>query len=359
MKLVVFDDLPEGGAKRVVFEQVKGLSQYAQVDYVTNRVKSVFRFEEYATSIHRFDMSLNRHFGLFRPFQELSFVTKVVPAYRRIVSLILELNPDVVLVHPSMISQAPLILSMIKKPTIYYAEEWPRVVYEPNFHPLPLGFHGQYERIRRQIIRYVDKKSVAAAKTVITTSTYLQTMLSTLYDRNIHLIPPGVDLNTFIPETRLNTKKSYFLFLGERELINGYPLLSSALDAGEKILFVTFKGQGFRYSDAELANLYQGAIATLCLAKNEPFGLTAIESMACGTPVIAVNSGGYLDTVRSNKNGLLINYDESELYTAMRRLKKDSFLRSRMGKQARADVLLSFNWNAHIKKLMNVIEDMI
>ncbi len=45
---------------------------------------------------------------------------------------------------------------------------------------------------------------------------------------------------------------------------------------------------------------------------NEPFGLSVIESMACGTPVIAVNRGSMPELIRDGKNGFLVsNIDEA------------------------------------------------
>jgi glycosyltransferase involved in cell wall biosynthesis/quercetin dioxygenase-like cupin family protein len=45
---------------------------------------------------------------------------------------------------------------------------------------------------------------------------------------------------------------------------------------------------------------------------NEPFGLSVIESMACGTPVIAINRGSMSELIQDGKNGFLVsNTDEA------------------------------------------------
>lgn len=67
---------------------------------------------------------------------------------------------------------------------------------------------------------------------------------------------------------------------------------------------IEFLGQ---VSDQQSAKLYQGAKAFLALSKDEDFGITPVESMSIGTPVIAYNGGGYKETVLSGKTGLLFD----------------------------------------------------
>jgi glycosyltransferase involved in cell wall biosynthesis len=53
---------------------------------------------------------------------------------------------------------------------------------------------------------------------------------------------------------------------------------------------------------------------------NEPFGLSVIESMACGTPVIAFNRGSMPELIENDKNGFLVN-TVSEAIAAVARVK--------------------------------------
>jgi len=53
---------------------------------------------------------------------------------------------------------------------------------------------------------------------------------------------------------------------------------------------------------------------------NEPFGLTVIESMACGTPVIAFNRGSMPELIENGKSGFLVN-TVSEAIAAVARVK--------------------------------------
>lgn len=60
-------------------------------------------------------------------------------------------------------------------------------------------------------------------------------------------------------------------------------------------------------SQEELINLYANCKGFITTAKDEDFGLTPLEAMASGKPVIAPNEGGYKETVIDGKTGILID----------------------------------------------------
>lgn len=76
-------------------------------------------------------------------------------------------------------------------------------------------------------------------------------------------------------------------------------------------------------TDDELVKLYSGAKAFLALAKDEDFGITPVESMSCGTPVIAYNGGGYKETVVNGETGVFFNEQSVEsLISAIKKFEK-------------------------------------
>jgi len=60
-------------------------------------------------------------------------------------------------------------------------------------------------------------------------------------------------------------------------------------------------------SDEELKSLIRGAKATIYVPVDEDFGMSPVESMACGTPVIGVDDGGLKESIIDGKTGILIN----------------------------------------------------
>jgi glycosyltransferase involved in cell wall biosynthesis len=73
-------------------------------------------------------------------------------------------------------------------------------------------------------------------------------------------------------------------------------------------------------SDKEKSDFLGSAIAFLYpLCWEEPFGITMIEAMACGTPVIAFNRGSVPEIVKNKKNGFVVN-SEREMRAAVKQI---------------------------------------
>jgi glycosyltransferase involved in cell wall biosynthesis len=70
---------------------------------------------------------------------------------------------------------------------------------------------------------------------------------------------------------------------------------------------------------AERAELLGGAIALLHPSRwSEPFGLAAVEAMACGTPVVALRRGAADEVIDHGTSGIVVD-DEDELAGGVRR----------------------------------------
>ena len=78
--------------------------------------------------------------------------------------------------------------------------------------------------------------------------------------------------------------------------------------------------------DNEMARLYAGAKAFLALSTDEDFGITPVESMLAGTPVIAFGGGGYLESVVEGKTGIFFYEPTVEsLSSAIKKFEKTKF----------------------------------
>lgn len=91
-------------------------------------------------------------------------------------------------------------------------------------------------------------------------------------------------------------------------------------------------------SDDELRALIAGAIATIYIPIEEDFGMSPVESMAAGKPVVGVAEGGVLETVQPGETGLLLPASPgvSDLIEAVKALPAERALGMRQACEARA-----------------------
>ncbi|NJK74371.1 MAG: glycosyltransferase family 1 protein [Oscillatoriales cyanobacterium RU_3_3] len=90
------------------------------------------------------------------------------------------------------------------------------------------------------------------------------------------------------------------------------------------------------------------AAADVCVVPShyEPFGLVAIEAMACGTPAVASDVGGLKFTVVPEETGLLAPpKNEAAFASAIDRILLDPALAQQLGKAGRKRVETYFSWD--------------
>ncbi len=93
---------------------------------------------------------------------------------------------------------------------------------------------------------------------------------------------------------------------------------------------------------------YYYTAADVCVVPShyEPFGLVAIEAMACGTPVVASAVGGLNFTVVPEKTGLLVPPQDVPAFAdAIDRILSDELWSRKLSKQASANVHQRFSWS--------------
>ena len=90
-----------------------------------------------------------------------------------------------------------------------------------------------------------------------------------------------------------------------------------------------------RVDDARLAQLYRDAPCVVAPAYEEDYGLTAVEAMRFGTPVIVCRDGGGLaGIVRHGFDGLVVDPDASSIAAAIHRICSDEGLRETLSRGA-------------------------
>jgi glycosyltransferase involved in cell wall biosynthesis len=112
-------------------------------------------------------------------------------------------------------------------------------------------------------------------------------------------------------------------------------------------------------SEEEKADLYRRAHVSVNPSSKEGWGLSVIESNACGTPVVAANVPGLRDSVLDGETGLLYPFADIEAQAqAIIRLLKDDGLRRKMSAKG-IEWARRFTWDAAADKTEAVIERVI
>ena len=102
---------------------------------------------------------------------------------------------------------------------------------------------------------------------------------------------------------------------------------------------------------SRLAEWYRAADATVVPSYSESFGLVAIESQACGTPVVAASVGGLRTAVADGRSGLLVaSHDPGDWARALRRMTTGEREHLAAGARPHAE---GFSWDATAQGLIH------
>ncbi len=104
---------------------------------------------------------------------------------------------------------------------------------------------------------------------------------------------------------------------------------------------VTFLGK----RDQDTLQYYYSAAGIVVVPSHyESFGLVALEAMACGTPVVASETGGLIFLVRDGETGFHVPAGDAQaLADRLKTLIQDEVLRARLGRQA-AEYAKGYDW---------------
>jgi glycosyltransferase involved in cell wall biosynthesis len=283
-------------------------------------------------------------------------------------------RPDVVFANSCQLLKAPLGLLDLRAPSLLFCDEPRRVDYEPedtsNRNPrtrvLYRGLHAAERRL--------DRAAVAHATRLATNSDYAVGEIRKAYGRAAAVVRAGVAPTVTTPPGTprhllsvgsLSPDKGHDLAIraaaGARRR---WPLMVVAPrphHAEEARLTGLAQDLGVALEirvaigDAELAQAYAEAQATIYLAALEPLGLVSLEAQACGSPVIVAAEGGLPETVVEGEGGWAVPRGPEAAAACIDRL-DDPRLRSAMSAAARHHGGAA-SWRRSAEALRAVLED--
>jgi len=244
-----------------------------------------------------------------------------------------------------------------------------------TFHTLALikmqSRAGEKEPLRRQ---QTEREIMASASKIVAFSPHERDAMARLYGadpKRIELVPCGVDLSRFRPLDQQESRRrlglngdKVFLYVGRIESLKGVDLLvhtaahleipqgvrvlvvggddgqnqeverlrqlAQDLDVAEVVDFVG------RVDQEELPVYYSAADVCVVPSFYESFGLAALESMACGTPVVASRVGGLSTIIQHGHTGYLKSWRCPEAFAnSLEMITSSKSLLESMGQAAR------------------------
>jgi len=215
----------------------------------------------------------------------------------------------------------------------------------------------------------------------------------------MRLVPPGYDDHRFYAVSdasrdgirhRLGFKGKVVLALGRLArnkgydlLIDSFPLLAQRepeavlllaiggeeMNAAEQALLAELKeragqtGYGDRIQfrsfipDADLADAYRAADMFVLCSRYEPFGMTAIEAMACGTPTLVTVHGGLYRALSFGRHALFCDpLDREDLGIMMAKVFRHPRLRHRLTRMGAHKARSLFTWTGIAQQLVAAVE---
>lgn len=215
-------------------------------------------------------------------------------------------------------------------------------------------------------LRVVDFEVSQNPDILVANSKAVQARIKKFYRRDSVVIYPPVDIERF-KQARTAGEGGYFLSVSRLVKGKGVDMIVKAcsqLNLPLKVVgsgpelnrlkqlagkSVEFLGQ---VADAHLPGIYASAGALILAAEDEDFGITPVEAMASGTPVLALKSGGYLETVMPGKTGEFFDAPTVEsLKIALEKFDFSKYKYEDLVKQADKFSVESFR-----KKMLELIE---
>lgn len=237
---------------------------------------------------------------------------------------------------------------------ILYCHTPPRFIYDQKDH---FAHRAGRDPIRRFALQQFQRGYEAAIErmdVIIANSVTVQERIATYLGKPSTVVYPPCDLEAFqwiaqgdyylstarlSPLKRVDTIVEAFIAMPEKKLVVASSgedierLKALAADAPN----ITFLGW---VSDSQLSVLVGRAIATIYVPVDEDFGMSPVESMAAGKPVIGVAEGGLRETIVHGSTGTLLKpgFTANDIAEAVIDLTPERALAMRADCQARAEL---------------------
>jgi glycosyltransferase involved in cell wall biosynthesis len=206
---------------------------------------------------------------------------------------------------------------------ITYCHSPMRYAWDQSEHYLQ-GFKGIIAKLFISYLRKWDLRSVSNVDFFIANSHHITEKIKRIYKREAAVIYPPVDIDKFevgnkqedyyltasrmVPYKKLDLVVDAFNQMPDKKLV----VIGSGPEK-EKIKSLAVSNiEIVGHQDRESLKSFMQKAKAFVFAAEEDFGIIVVEAMACGTPVIALNKGGAMESVINGTTGILFDEQSPE-----------------------------------------------
>lgn len=391
MRIALIHNLPKGGARRNTFEQVKELTRRGHVisEYTFSSAdKDYLPFTDIVSDSHIYPLNWAQLKRVAIPGVSpyVHLLTNALNILRldrissRIAREIDQQQYDLAYVVDCRYLMIPLVLRHIRTPALLYLNtildrhRSNTDVKGRNNNRLFDGVLASPVNLHKRMIRSVQIASIKHARRFLTNSHYTQNDCLESTGLNSFVVHPGIDTSIYKPTHfscgayvltvgSLDKNKEHSFIIEAVGLIPEHKrpaVVIATMDSDESArhqLFGTAEALRvaleIRKADtsAEMVAIYTGARLVGFAPRSEPFGLVAIEAMACGIPVVGVDEGGLRETIQDGISGYLVPRDRQKFSQAIQKILDDDVLFRELGMRGRHVVEEKWSWQPIIDEL--------
>lgn len=398
MKIALYHNLTSGGSKREAYE----FSRRMVKDH-TLHVYSPSTADETFLPLHQiahqtftFPLTLSKPLSIrlpgLRKYLDLGNLFRDMEKLRTLAKQVANKmhseGYDFVFLHHDKLIQSPYLPTYLQIPTFYYCAEPMRQFYDPPIiraygvdsisSRIQKAWYKPAERLANSVIKKQDWKNAQKATHLLTNSYFSAEAIWRAYHRPSQVVYLGVDTDKFRPLDL--PRQNYVLSVGAISPMKCYDfliesvgrlpesqrpplvLVGNTVSEGEsKYLRSLAQSRQVdlkiykNVSEDELVRFYNEAAAFIYAPMLEPFGLTPLEAMACGTPVIAIKEGGPRESVLDGQTGLLAERDPEAFAHAIAKVLNDKTLARQLGGHGHQQVLDFWTWEHAYQRLMKAV----
>lgn len=385
-RLAFYYHLPFGGALNTMDEFIKRLSKNYDIDLYTMEGQKTAVAAKYTHNIYRYELKVKKYINggpLLRLQEDYLFFFHLRTLHKTIAKDIDMRKYDCVLVSHDKNCQTPFLLQYLNTKSLYYCQEPTRMYFEYALNPtntMKWSMKKAYLLFSDYIRKLAEIKNARSVTKILSNSYSSNESIYRAYGIYPSVCHLGTDPDIFVP---LNIKKENFIYeIGNLSLHKGHRFIIDAVSLiteskRPKLIIATggidVKNSNNLYqyahrkkvdlqiqekiSSDEHIVMYNKAKATICAAHLETLGLSALESMACGTPVIAIKEGGYRDVIIDGKTGFFVDRNIHALAQKIQDLLEDKLPLDNIITKARKSLIPYWTWDQAVLRLIQYLEN--